>query len=390
MERVEGLGREHAGDLAPGARLDAALVQGRAVGPRHLGRELGGPALVGRARELDEVLDHVLAGLGARPRGAGTRGQQDRDRDRAAADRFPTVPPTRPATRQTTGSEFSEGLERRRRVGIAFAAVLFVATLFGLVVLVTLLIDVVVSGYAWLDWDFLTSYPSRRPERAGIKSAIVGSVYAIALTGAIAVPIGVASALYLEEYAPRHWFFRVVQINIANLAGVPSVLYGILGLAVFVRFMALERSLLAGALTMALLILPVIIIATQEALRSVPTGLRESAYALGATRWQVIWSHLLPTAAPGIMTGVILSLSRAIGETAPLIMIGALTFVAFLPESIMDTFTVLPIQIFNWTARPQPTFREIAAAGIVVLMVVLLLMNLSAILLRNRFEKMRG
>jgi phosphate transport system permease protein len=182
----------------------------------------------------------------------------------------------------------------------------------------------------------------------------------------------------------------MVQVNIANLAGVPSVLYGILGLAVFVRFFGLGRSLMAGSITMALLILPVLIISTQEALRAVPSGLRESAYALGATRWQVIWYHLLPVAAPGILTGVILALSRAIGETAPLIMIGAASFVAFLPESVMDSFTVLPIQIFNWTARPQAAFQGLAAGAILVLMVLLFAMNLSAILLRNYFERHRA
>lgn len=289
-----------------------------------------------------------------------------------------------------TSAEFDERIGPRRRAGAIMAAVLFVATFFGIVVLLTLLVDVVVTGAPWLSGDFLTNYPSRFAERAGVKSAIVGSLWMIGLTALIAVPVGVASAIYLEEYAPRHWFFRLVQINIANLAGVPSVLYGILGLALFVRFFGFERSLLAGSLTMALLILPVIIIGTQEALRAVPSGVRESAYALGATRWQVIWSHLLPISAPGILTGVILSLSRAIGETAPLIMIGALTFVAFLPESIMDAFTVLPIQIFNWTARPKVEFQELAAAGIIVLMVLLLVMNLSAILLRNHFEKSRA
>ena len=291
-------------------------------------------------------------------------------------------------TQETT--EFNERVDARRRNGLVVSSLLFVATCFGVVVLITLLVDVVVTGAPWLSETFFTSYPSRFPAEAGVKSAIVGSLWMIALTALLAVPIGVASAVYLEEYAPRHWFFRFVQINIANLAGVPSVLYGILGLAVFVRLFALERSLMAGSMTMALLILPVVIIGTQEALRAVPQGVRESAYALGATRWQVIWSHLLPIAAPGILTGVILSLSRAIGETAPLIMIGALTFVAFLPESVMDAFTVLPIQIFNWTARPQVEFQELAAAGIIVLMVLLLAMNLSAILLRNRFEKFRA
>src|SRR5690606_33682361 len=227
---------------------------------------------------------------------------------------------------EMTTTEFNERVDARRRVGLVLSVLLFVATFFGIVVLVTLVVDVAIKGAPWLSGGFLTNYPSRLPAQAGIKSAIVGSVWMIGLTAVIAVPVGVASAVYLEEYAPRHWFFRLVQINIANLAGVPSVLYGILGLALFVRLFALERSLLAGALTMALLILPVIIIGTQEALRALPSGLRESAYALGATRWQVVWSHLLPGAAPGILTAVILSLSRALGETAPLIMIGALTF----------------------------------------------------------------
>ncbi len=270
-----------------------------------------------------------------------------------------------------------------------FSALLFVATVSGLVVLITLIVDVVMQGAQWLDWGFLTHFPSRIPERAGIKSAIVGSIWMILLTAAISVPIGVASALYLEEYAPRGWFMKLIQININNLAGIPSVVYGILGLALFVRFFALGRSLLAGALTMALLILPIIVISAQEALRAIPLGIRESAFALGATRRQVIWSHLLPMSAPSIMTGVILALSRAIGETAPLIMIGALTFIAFLPTSVLDPFTVLPIQIFNWTARPQADFQGLAAAGIVILMIVLFLMNLSAILLRNHFEKYR-
>jgi len=290
----------------------------------------------------------------------------------------------------TSSQRYDERIERRRRRGLIFSGLLFVATVSGLVVLITLLVDVVMQGAQWLDWDFLTRFPSRIPERAGIKSAIVGSIWMILLTAGISVPIGVASALYLEEYAPRGWFLKLIQININNLAGIPSVVYGILGLVLFVRFFALGRSLLAGALTMALLILPIIVISAQEALRAIPSGIRESAFALGATRRQVVWSHLLPMSAPSIMTGVILALSRAIGETAPLIMIGALTFIAFLPTSVLDPFTVLPIQIFNWTARPQADFQSLAAAGIVILMIVLFLMNLSAILLRNHFEKYRS
>ncbi|MDZ7684805.1 MAG: phosphate ABC transporter permease PstA [Gammaproteobacteria bacterium] len=289
----------------------------------------------------------------------------------------------------TNSAKFKAGIERRRKVALIVSAVFFLATLFGLVTLTILMVDVILKGWPWLTESFLTNFPSRHPEEAGIKSAIVGSVWMMGLTALISVPISIAAAIYLTEYADRGKLYELVQLNIANLAGIPSVLYGILGLGLFVRFMALERSLLAGALTMALLIMPILIMATQEALKAVPEGIRESAYALGATRSQVIWSHLLPMSMPGILTGVILALSRAVGETAPLIMIGALTFIAFLPESVMDPFTVLPIQIFNWTARPQADFQELAAAGIVVLMVFLMLMNLSAITLRNHFERGR-
>ncbi len=285
---------------------------------------------------------------------------------------------------------FQTHRSRRKRIGIALAGILFLATIFGVVVLVTLLVDVVTSGTPWLDGRFITSFPSRTPGEAGIKSALFGSLWLMGLTALISVPLGVASAVYLEEYARDGWFLRLIQINIANLAGVPSVVYGILGLALFVRFAALGQSLLAGALTLSLLILPIIIISTQEALRSIPSGIRENAYALGATRWQVIWSHVLPMAAPGIFTGVILALSRAIGETAPLILIGALTFVPFLPRGALDQFTALPIQIFNWTARPQSEFEGLAAAAIVVLMILLFTMNLTAILLRNYFEERRA
>ena len=278
----------------------------------------------------------------------------------------------------------------RQRQGMVFASVCFVATVFGIIVLTALLVDVAVTGLTWLDWQFLTDFPSRRPAEAGIVSAIVGSLWLMGLTALFSVPLGVGAAIYLEEYASQGWFLRVIQVNIANLAGVPSVIYGILGLTLFVRYFAFERSILAGSLTMSLLILPIIVISTQEALRGIPDGVREAAFALGATRSQVIYSHVLPAAAPGILTGVILALSRAIGETAPLIMIGALTFIAFLPEGMMDAFTVLPIQIFNWTARPQEEFQNLAAAAILVLMVFLFLMNLSAILLRNYYEEGRA
>ncbi|PEN12292.1 phosphate ABC transporter, permease protein PstA [Longibacter salinarum] len=279
--------------------------------------------------------------------------------------------------------------DRRKAFGAFMAGFFFLATVFGLLVLIALLVDVAVQAAPWLNVEFLTQMPSRLPERAGIWPAIVGSLWVMGLTGLIAVPLGVASAIYLEEYATEGWFLQTIQVNIANLAGVPSVIYGILGLAIFVRFVALGSSVMAGAMTLGLLVLPIIIISTQEALRGIPSGMREAAFALGATRSQVIWSHVLPSAAPGILTGVILSLSRAIGETAPLIMVGAAGMV-MAPNSVLDPFTVLPIQIFNWTARPQDEFRGLAAAAIVVLMILLFAMNLSAILLRNYFEGKRA
>jgi len=279
---------------------------------------------------------------------------------------------------------------QRKRIGMILAGVLFLATIFGIVVLMALLVDVILTATPWLDAQFIRSFPSSTPGEAGIWSPLIGTLWLMGLTALISVPLGVASALYLEEYAQEGWFLRLIQVNIANLAGVPSVVYGILGLALFVRFAAFGNSLLAGALTLSLLILPIIIISTQEALRSIPSGIRESAFALGATRWQVIYSHVLPMAAPGIMTGVILALSRAIGETAPLILVGALTFVPFVPRGAMDQFTALPIQIFNWTARPQDEFRGLAAAAIVILMILLFTMNLTAILLRNYFEERRA
>jgi len=290
----------------------------------------------------------------------------------------------------SSNGSFELRRSRRKRIGVILAGLLFLATIFGIVVLVTLLVDVAQDAAPWLDRQFLRSFPSRFPEEAGILSSLVGTLWLMGLTALISVPLGVASAVYLEEYAEDGWFLRLIQVNIANLAGVPSVVYGILGLALFVRFAAWGNSLLSGALTLSLLILPIIIISTQEALRSIPTGIRESAYALGATRWQVIWSHVLPMAAPGIFTGVILALSRAIGETAPLILVGALTFVPFLPQGALDQFTALPIQIFNWTARPQDEFQGLAAAAIVILMILLFTMNLTAILLRNYFENRRA
>nr|MBA3948697.1 phosphate ABC transporter permease PstA [Acidobacteriota bacterium] len=223
----------------------------------------------------------------------------------------------------------------------------------------------------------------------GIWHALVGSVYVIGLTAAITIPAGIGAAIHLEEYSSGGRLSRIIEINISNLAGVPSIIYGLLGLGLFVRWMNLGPSVLAGALTLSLLVLPVVILSTREALRAVPKSLREGSYALGATKWQTIWHQVLPSAVPGILTGLILALSRAIGETAPLITLGALTYVAFTPESIWSPFTVLPIQIFNWVSRPQAAFAENAAAGIIVLLVLLLAMNAVAIVVRDRFQRNR-
>ena len=235
--------------------------------------------------------------------------------------------------------------------------------------------------------DFLTSFPSRYFTKAGILAALVGSLYMLILTAAFAIPIGISAAVYLEEYAPKNRISRIIEVNIANLAGVPSIVYGILGLALFVRGIGWGSTVIAGSATMSLLIMPVIIIAAREAIKAVPGSIRWGAYALGATRWQVIRHHVLPIAMPGILTGVILAMSRALGESAPMIMIGALSFVAFLPKSPMDDFAVLPIQIYNWASMPQAEFQNLAAMGIAVLLIVLLLMNSVAIYLRQRLQR---
>lgn len=268
-----------------------------------------------------------------------------------------------------------------------FSWVGVLVTLLALGALGALLYDVAHDGLGRLSWPFLTSYPSRHPADAGILPALAGSLFVIALTAAIAIPLGVSAAIYLEEYGGRGRMSRLIEINIANLAGVPSIIYGLLGLGLFVRLMHMERSVLAGASTLALLALPVIILATREALRGVPKSLREGSYALGATKWQTIWHQVLPAAMPGVLTGLILALSRAVGETAPLITIGALTYVPFVPSDIWSPFTVLPIQIFNWVSRPQAAFAENAAAGIVVLLAFLLTMNAVAIVLRDRLQR---
>lgn len=278
------------------------------------------------------------------------------------------------------------------------------ATAFALLFLVVLLIDVLMDAMPRLTPQFVTSFPSRKPQEAGILAALVGSIWIMALTAIIAFPVGLAAGVYLEEYAKKGKLTSFIEININNLAGVPSIIYGLLGLGIFVRFFGLDRSVLAGAFTLSLLVLPVIILTTRESLRAVPNSIREAAYALGATRWQMVSRQVVPAAMGNILTGLILAISRAVGETAPLITIGALAYVAFLPtppvsvtttapfvhisgQGFFDFFTVMPIQIFNWVSRPQKGFAENAAAGIIILLVLTLMMNAAAIIIRYRFQK---
>ena len=275
---------------------------------------------------------------------------------------------------------------RRQAISRASRYVLLGASLIGVVVLVYLLVETFQAGAARLSWDFLTSYPSRFAEKAGLRSSILGSIWVLCTTVLLAIPLAIGTALWIEEFAPRNRFVSFVKLNLANLAGVPSIIYGILGLAVFVRFLELGPSILAGALTLTLMILPMTVIASQEAIRQVPPSIRQGALALGATRWQMVWNHVLPGAMPGIITGLILAISRAAGETAALIMIGAFTFVAFDPRSLQDPFTVLPVQIYNWTIRPQEAFRANAAAAIIVLMTAVFTLNLIAAVIRERFR----
>ena len=275
----------------------------------------------------------------------------------------------------------------RRFADVAFQVIALIVLLVALGALGALIWDIVSDGAARLSLDFITGFPSRRASQAGIWPALVGSIFIILVTTVLAVPVGVAAAISLEEYGGRSLGARLIELNITNLAAVPSIIYGLLGLGLFVRMLGMGRSVLAGASTLALLVLPVVILSTREALRAVPGSLREGSYALGATKWQTIWHQVLPVAAPGILTGLILALSRAIGETAPLIIAGAVTFATFAPDSIWSPFTVLPIQIFNWVSRPQAEFHANAAAGILVLVLLLLSMNAVAIWLRDRYTK---
>ena len=322
-----------------------------------------------------------------------------------AASPSELLPPQPPVA---TRPEFGGNLPQRYATDRLFQIAAWGATAIAIAVLGWLLFDVLSQGLGRLSWQFLTSFPSRRPEDAGIVGALAGTFWVMIIVAVVAFPVGVGAGLYLEEFATDSWFTRLIEINISNLAGVPSIIYGLLGLAAFVRLLEPitgGRTVLAGALTLALLVLPIIIVATREALRAVPDGMRLAGLAMGGSRWQVVWDHVLPAALSGILTGVILALSRAIGETAPLITIGALTFVPFTPgctenfpyfnpadlvrcpvSVAQSPFTVMPIQIFNWVSRPQKAFHENAAAAIIVLMGVLVLMNSVAIVLRSRLR----
>jgi len=285
-------------------------------------------------------------------------------------------------------AETSAYRRRRAFMSRAFAVLCLAATALCVLILVLLIWEILWQGIPWLNVNLLTSFPSTYPEKAGIAAALVSSLWLIVLTALFSVPIGVGAAVYLEEYAQASRWKRLVQLNIANLAGVPSIVYGILGLGLFVRALALQRSILAGALTLTLVVLPIVILAAQESLRAVPDSIRRASYALGATRWQTVWHQVLPAATPGIMTGVILALSRAIGEAAPLVAMGAAaTFITFVPLSPADDFSALPVQIYDWASRPQQEFHHVAAAAIVVLLTVLILLNATAVYVRYHYGK---
>ncbi|WP_035387850.1 phosphate ABC transporter permease PstA [Exiguobacterium sp. NG55] len=279
----------------------------------------------------------------------------------------------------------SQRIKRRLQLNEIFKYIFLAGLVFALVVLSTLIYDIVSKGAGWVNLDFLRNFPSRRPEDAGLYPALIGSFWLMLLIVPMVFIIGVGAAIYLEEYAPKNRMTSFIEVNISNLAGVPSIVFGLLGLTIFVRVMELGNSIMAGALTLGLMSLPIVIVASQEALRAVKMELRHASLALGASKWQTTFNVVLPSALPGIITGIILAVSRAIGETAPLIMVGAATFISTTPSNIFSDFTALPIQIYNWTSRPQAEFQNLAAAGIIVLMTMLIAMNSVAIYIRNKY-----
>lgn len=291
-------------------------------------------------------------------------------------------------------------VERLKRQDSVFWFVGLISLIFALITLLSLIIDMAMTGFPRISQEFFFSFPSRFPEKAGIFSAWVGSLCVVLVTSLLAIPLGVASGIYLEEYAKKNWLTKVIEINILNLAGIPSIIYGLMALGFFVYFLKLGQSIITAGLTLGLLVLPIIIVTTREAIRTIPSHIREASYSLGATKWQTIWNHILPYSSGGILTGVVIALSRAIGETAPLITVGALTFIAFLPTApvtaeapylsfqwLLDPYTVMPIQMFNWVSRPQEEFHVNAAAAGLVLLTMTLLLNATAIYIRYRFRK---
>jgi len=277
-------------------------------------------------------------------------------------------------------------LKKRKNADRIFYVMLVLAIIFTLFILVLLFSDIFKKGISHLNLDFFNNFSSRFPNKSGIRAALFGSLWTVILSVGIATFLGIGTAIYLEEYAPKNKFTTILKVNISNLAGIPSVIYGILGLSIFVRYLNFGRTIISGALTLALLILPTIIVSSQEALKTVPKEMKEGSYALGATKWQTIKKIVLPYSFPGILTGMILGVSRAFGESAPLVVIGGAASIWFQPKGIFDEFTTLPLQIFNWAARPQAEFQNIAAAGIIVLLVLVVIINLTAILLRNRYQ----
>ncbi len=296
-------------------------------------------------------------------------------------------PAAGPVTRNA--NEWHPNIPARKMFGRVWSWLFLGATAISILLLGLLLWSIVKPGWGWLSWHLITAMPSRHAEQAGMNSAIWGSIWIVIGSAIFSFIVGVGTAVYLEEYAAKNWLTRFVQTNISNLAGVPSIVYGLLGLILFVEWLSLGRSIAAGALTMGLLILPVVVISSQEAIRAVPLSLRQAAYGLGATQWQTTRHHVLPAAMPGILTGMILSMSRAIGETAPLIVVGASSLVLARPDGLLSPFTAMPVQIYNWAARPQKEFEHLAAASIIVLLIVLLSMNALAIILRQRLSKTR-
>ena len=277
--------------------------------------------------------------------------------------------------------------KKRDRIDYFVNYLLFFSIFIAFLTLASLIVDIFSDGWEWFDWQFFNSFPSRKPEIAGIKAAFYGTIWVMSITALLSIPIGISTALYLEMFADDSKFNKFIKVNISNLAGVPSIIYGILGMAIFVEFFQMGRVILAGALTMTLLILPIIIIASQEAIKQVPSYYMDAALALGATKWQAVVKVILPQSIPGIVSGFILAMSRAIGESAPMIAISALVYITFLPEGPLDRFTVMPIQIYNWISQPQDGFRGLAAAGIILLLIMLLSLNSLAIFLRDYFQR---